>query len=118
MQPINLSEKLAKFSEHWSPKIVAAYNGNDIMMVECQGEFPFHAHAESDDFFLVLKGRKTIEMREGNVELGPGELFVVPKGVEQRPVAAEEAHVLLIEPRGEANTGDSNDREPATKQWI
>jgi len=117
-EAVNLNEKLAKFSEHWSPKIVAEYNGNEIMVVKFQGAFPFHAHPDTDDFFLVLKGRIVMEMRDRTVEVGPGELFVVPKGVEHRPVAREEAEVLLIEPKGEPNSGDSTEQPPAQKTWI
>ncbi|HEY0760251.1 MAG TPA: cupin domain-containing protein [Acidisarcina sp.] len=107
MTSIKLHEKLASFSEQWSPKIVASYNGNDVMVVKVQGEFVWHAHPETDDFFLVLKGNLTIQLREGEVHLGPGDLYVVPRGVEHRPVAAEEVHLLLIEPAGTPNTGDS-----------
>lgn len=103
---INLAEKLSLFSEHWSPRIVGAYNGNDLIVVKVKGEFVWHSHPETDDFFLVLKGRLTIRMREGDVTLGPGELYVVPKGVEHCPVAEEETHILLIEPAGTPNTGD------------
>ena len=104
---VNLAQKLTLFSEHWSPKIVAEYNGNDVMVVKFQGEFPFHVHEDTDDFFLVLKGRIRIDLEgEEPVELGEGELFVVPKGVSHRPVADEEAHILLIEPAGEPNSGD------------
>jgi mannose-6-phosphate isomerase-like protein (cupin superfamily) len=106
MPAINLAEKLALFSEHFAPKIVAAFNGHDVMVVKIRGKFVWHSHPDTDDFFLVLKGRLTIQLREGNVELGPGELFVVPKGVEHCPVAAEEVHLLLIEPKGTPNTGD------------
>jgi mannose-6-phosphate isomerase-like protein (cupin superfamily) len=106
MNPIDLESKLSKFSEHWHPKTITQFNGHDVMVVKVQGEFVWHKHDETDDFFLVLKGRLTIEMREGNVSLGPGELFVVPKGVEHRPVAKEEVHLLLIEPAGTPNTGD------------
>jgi mannose-6-phosphate isomerase-like protein (cupin superfamily) len=106
MNLINLEAKLAIFSEHWQPKTIAQFNGNDIMVVKAQGEFVWHKHDETDDFFLVLKGRLTIEMRDRNVSLGPGELFVVPKGVKHRPVAKEEVHLLLIEPAGTPNTGD------------
>ena len=106
MQPVNLKHKLSAFTEHWSPKIVARYNGNDIMVVKVKGEFVWHAHPDSDDFFLVLKGALTIQMRDGHVRLGPGELFVVPKGLEHRPVAEEETELLLIEPAGTPNTGD------------
>ncbi|MEQ9248905.1 MAG: cupin domain-containing protein [Nitratireductor sp.] len=116
MKAVNLSEKLSLFSEHWSPRIVGSYNGNDLLVVKVKGEFVWHSHEETDDFFLVLKGRITIRMREGDVELGPGELFVVPKGVEHCPVAEEEAHLLLIEPAGTPNTGDP--RTAATKRRI
>ncbi len=106
MQAVNLGEKLSGFSEHWSPKIVAQFNGHDVMVVKVKGEFVWHSHAETDDLFLVLSGRLTIQQREGDVHLGPGELYVVPQGVEHRPVAAEETHLLLIEPHGTPNTGD------------
>lgn len=104
--PIRLLEKLGSFSDHWAPKIVGAFNGHDIMVVKVQGEFVWHSHADTDDFFLVLKGRLRIDLRDGAVELGPGDLCVVPAGVEHRPVAEEEAHILLIEPAGTPNTGD------------
>lgn len=103
---VNLAEKLALFSEHWSPRIVAGFNGNDIMVVKVQGEFNWHSHPDTDDFFFVLKGRLRIQMKHGDVVLGPGELYVVPKGVEHCPVAEEETHILLIEPAGVPNTGD------------
>jgi mannose-6-phosphate isomerase-like protein (cupin superfamily) len=106
MNQVNLEAKLATFSEHWQPRTVSQYNGNDIMVVKVKGEFLWHKHDDTDDFFLVLKGNLRIELRDRNVELGPGELFVVPKGVEHRPVAAEEVHLLLIEPTGTPNTGD------------
>jgi mannose-6-phosphate isomerase-like protein (cupin superfamily) len=103
---INLAAKLETFAEHWSPKIVAAYNGNDVMVVKVNGEFVWHSHPDTDDFFLVLKGSLRILLRDGEVRLGPGELYVVPRGVEHCPVADEECHILLIEPRGTPNTGD------------
>lgn len=103
---VNLEQKLTLFSEHFSPKIVAGYNGNDVMVVKAKGPFVWHSHPDTDDFFLVLKGRMRIELRDQTVTLGPGELYVVPKGVEHRPVCDEEVHLLLIEPRGTPNTGD------------
>ena len=106
MEAVNLDEKLETFSEHWQPRTVAQYNGNDVMVVKVSGEFTWHRHPDSDDFFLVLAGLLRIEMRDGYVELGPGELFVVPRGVEHRPVAAEEVKLMLIEPTGTPNTGD------------
>jgi mannose-6-phosphate isomerase-like protein (cupin superfamily) len=105
-EPINLAEKLAQFSEQWAPRTVAQLNDNDIMVVKVQGEFVWHSHADTDDFFLVLKGRLTIRLRDREVVLHPGELFVVPRGVEHRPFAEEETHLLLIEPSGTPNTGD------------
>ena len=103
---VNLAGKLAAFAEHWAPRTVAEFNGNDVMVVKLEGPFHWHKHEETDDFFLVLKGTLDIELRDRTVTLGPGELFVVPKGVEHRPVAREEVHLLLIEPRGTPNTGD------------
>lgn len=109
---ISLESKLATFEERWSPKIVASFNGHDVMVVKLEGEFVWHAHPDSDDFFLVLKGRLRIRLRDGDVVLGPGELFVVPKGVEHCPVAEEETHLLLIEPAGTPNTGDTATAAP------
>jgi mannose-6-phosphate isomerase-like protein (cupin superfamily) len=104
--PIGLAEKLAGFTEHWQPRTVAEFNGHDVMVAKVQGEFIWHKHDETDDFFLVLKGELTIELRDRSVTLHPGELFVVPKGVEHRPVAKDEVHMLLIESSGTPNTGD------------
>jgi mannose-6-phosphate isomerase-like protein (cupin superfamily) len=112
VKPINLAEKLATFTGHWQPRTVGQFNGHDLLVVKAKGEFTWHKHDDTDDLFLVLKGRITIQMREGNVTLGPGELFVVPKGVEHCPIAAEEAHVLLIEPTGTPNTGDAETAAP------
>ncbi|MGI4748897.1 MAG: cupin domain-containing protein [Janthinobacterium lividum] len=106
MQPVNLEDKLGQFSSHWSPRIVSSFNGHDIMVVKLKGEFVWHSHPDTDDFFLVVKGRLTIRLRNGDVHLGPGELYVVPKGVEHCPFAEEEVHLLLIEPIGTPNTGD------------
>ena len=89
-QAVNLEEKLSNVSEHWSPKIVAEYNGNEIMVVKFQGEYPFHSHADTDDFFLVLEGEMEMEYRDRKIQVGAGELFVVPKGVKHRPVAEKE----------------------------
>jgi mannose-6-phosphate isomerase-like protein (cupin superfamily) len=106
LSAINLAQKLSTFTEHWQPRTVGTFNGHDLMVVKVRGEFSWHSHADSDDFFLVLKGRLTIRLRSGEVALGAGELFVVPRGVEHCPVAEEEAHVLLIERTGTPNTGD------------
>jgi mannose-6-phosphate isomerase-like protein (cupin superfamily) len=104
---INLAEKLATFSDYFSPRTVAQLNQYDVMVVKLKGEFVWHKHDETDDFFLVLKGKLDIQLRERTVSLGPGEMFIVPKGVEHRPVAEEEVHLLLIEPTGTPNTGDA-----------
>jgi mannose-6-phosphate isomerase-like protein (cupin superfamily) len=108
----NLAEQLAKFSDHFSPRTIGQFNGHDLMVVKVKGPFTWHKHEDSDDFFLVLKGKMTIQMRNGSVQLGPGELFVVPKGVEHCPVAEDEADVLLIEPTGTPNTGDPETAAP------
>jgi len=112
MQAINLADKLSKFSEYWQPRVVGQFNGNDLMVVKLKGSFVWHKHDDSDDFFLVLSGHIRIELRDGVVELDPGEMFVVPKGVEHRPVAEQESHVLLIEPMGTPNTGNHETAEP------
>jgi mannose-6-phosphate isomerase-like protein (cupin superfamily) len=104
---VDLAAKLAQFDEHWAPRIVAHYNDNKVIVVKVLGEFVWHTHADTDDLFLVLKGRLTMQLRDRDVELREGDLFVVPAGVEHCPKAADEAHVLLIEPRGTPNTGDS-----------
>lgn len=103
---INLAEKLALFSDQWSPRTIAQLNDYDVMVVKVQGEFVWHKHDETDDFFLVIQGRLVIRLRDREVVLNPGELFVVPRGVEHQPYAEEEVHLLLIEPTGTPNTGD------------
>lgn len=103
---INLGEKLATFDQHWSPRTVTTFSGHDVMVVKVLGEFNWHSHTDTDDFFLVLKGQIDIQLRDGTVTLKAGEMFVVPQGVEHRPVAREETHLLLIEPTGTPNTGD------------
>ncbi len=111
-EKINLAEKLSSFSEHWSPRTVAQMNGLDVMVVKVKGEFVWHKHDDTDDFFLVLEGGLDIELRDRTITLGPGEMFVVPKGAEHRPVARTETHLLLIEPRGTPNTGDVKTAAP------
>jgi len=106
--PINLNQKLSTFSEHWSPKSVASFNGHDVMVVKVLGEFNWHKHDDTDDFFLVLSGELTIHLKDQELVLGPGEMYVIPKGVEHCTSAKEEAHLLLIEPAGTPNTGDIN----------
>jgi len=103
---VNLAEKFGCFSDHWSPKIVADLNDSHVKLAKVQGEFVWHRHAEEDELFVVVKGELTIELRDGAVTLGPGELVVIPKGVEHRPVAAHEVHLMLIEPKAIRHTGD------------
>ncbi len=107
MPAINLAEKLSTFSEHWQPRVIGQFNGHDVMVVKIKGEFVWHQHDDTDDFFLVLNGNITIRMHDGDVALSPGEVFVVPKGVQHCPVAEEEAQILLIEPTGTPNTGNA-----------
>jgi mannose-6-phosphate isomerase-like protein (cupin superfamily) len=106
-EKIDLAAKLALFDEPWQPRIVARLNDYKVMVVKIRGEFVWHRHEETDDFFLVIDGHLTIQLRDRDIELGPGELFVVPRGVEHRPVSAEGASVLLIEPEDTVNTGDA-----------
>jgi mannose-6-phosphate isomerase-like protein (cupin superfamily) len=109
---ISLADKLATFQDFWSPRTIATFNECDVMVVKAKGEFTWHSHADTDDFFLVLKGILDIELRDRTVTLGPGDLYIVPKGVEHRPVAREEVHLLLIEPTGIPNTGDAATAAP------
>lgn len=113
MEPIDLASKLEQIDEHWSPRIVGSFNDCKLQLVKVKGEFVWHSHPETDDFFLVLSGRLTIDLRDGEVAVEPGQLFVVPRGVEHRPRAEDETHVLLIEPHGTPNTGDAAGVTPA-----
>ena len=116
---INLKEKLAMFSEYWSPKIVAQMNDYHIKAVKIQGEFVWHDHPDTDEVFLVLAGQLEIQFRDGSALLKEGEMYVVPKGVEHKPVAALECHILLIEPAGTINTGGVVDEKTAPHDvWI
>ena len=104
---VNIAEKLALFSDHWAPRIVARYNDNDVRLVKVDGEFIWHQHADTDELFLVLDGTLDMELRDRTVTLEPGELFVVPRGTEHRPCArGGEVKLLLIDPRDMPNTGD------------
>jgi mannose-6-phosphate isomerase-like protein (cupin superfamily) len=116
---INLADKLAKFSEHWSPKIVARMNDAEFKLVKLQGEFVWHSHADTDEVFIVLDGAMTLHFRDGDVRLRAGELFVVPKGVEHKPSAATECKVMLVEAAGTVNTGDAvSDRTASVDATI
>ncbi|MPY80370.1 MAG: cupin domain-containing protein [Actinophytocola sp.] len=107
MSGINISEKLAQFSEHWSPKTIATINDYDVRLVKVQGEFVRHNHADTDELFLVIDGQLTIRFGDSEVTLGPGELHVVPRGVYHQPVAEGETSILLFEPSETVNTGDA-----------
>ncbi|MDQ2693408.1 MAG: cupin domain-containing protein [Chloroflexota bacterium] len=118
-QSVNFQDKLSKFSEQWSPKIVAQMNDYHFKVVKVQGEFIWHNHPETDEVFIVLKGGLEIQLRDRSVVLREGEMIVVPKGVEHKPVAAEECHILLVEPAGTVNTGETlNERTAANDVWI
>ena len=107
MEKVNLAEKLALVDDHWNPRVVAELNGQHVRVVKVRGEFVWHSHAAEDELFLVVRGRLRIELRDRAVELGPGELLVVPRGVEHRPVADEEVELVLFEPAGTLNTGNA-----------
>ena len=115
---INLKEKLAKIDAQWSPKIIAQMNDYHFKLAKIQGEFVWHSHAETDETFIVLHGELTIRFRDGEVQLREGEMFVVPKTVEHLPVAAEECHIMLIEPAGTVNTGDAGGERTKAAEWL
>ena len=118
-QPINFQDKLRLFSEHWSPKIIAQMNDYHFKIAKIQGEFIWHDHPETDEVFIVLKGQLELQLREASVLLNEGEMFVVPKGVEHKPVAGDECHILLVEPAGTVNTGDVvNEKTAPNDIWI
>jgi len=104
---VNLDERFSMFTERWSPKVVARLNDYEIKIVRIQGEFVWHTHDDTDELFLVLAGELTIRLRDGDVVLSAGEMYVVPRGVEHRPVASDEVQAVLIEPTGVVNTGDA-----------
>jgi mannose-6-phosphate isomerase-like protein (cupin superfamily) len=118
-EPINLREKLARLSEYWSPKIVAQMNDYHLKLARVQGEFVWHDHPETDEVFLVLKGSLDIYFRDGKLTLNEGELFVVPRGCEHKPVAEKECYILLVEPAGTLNTGNIVSEKTAPNDvWI
>jgi len=118
MEAVNVDAMLARFVEHWSPKKIAQINDYDVRVVKVQGEFTWHKHADTDEFFLVLDGQLTIQMRDRNVTLGPRELFVVPRGVEHCPRADTETALLLFEPSSVVNTGDAGGELTAKAEWL
>lgn len=116
---INLQHKLSLFSEQWTPKVIAEMNDYQFKVVRIEGDFIWHSHADTDEAFLVIEGQLRIDLRGGAVLLGPGELYVVPKGVEHKPYAEREVKMLLIEPRGVINTGEEGGERTAQNDvWI
>ena len=119
MKKINLKEKLSKFSDHWSPKIIAEMNDYQFKLVKIKGDFVWHNHADTDETFIIVEGKMKIEFENETVELNEGEMYVVPKGVEHKPCAETECKIMLVEPRGVVNTGDSEGELTASNDvWI
>lgn len=111
---IDIADKLSQFADHWSPKVVARLNDYEIKLVKLEGEFVWHTHDDTDELFLVIDGQLTIQLRDGDVSLGPGQMYVVPRGVEHCPLADGEVSAMLIEPAGVVNTGDTGGELTAT----
>jgi mannose-6-phosphate isomerase-like protein (cupin superfamily) len=119
MKKINLEEKFALFNEHWTPKIISELNDYQIKIVKVEGDFVWHDHSDTDEFFFVIEGTLFIEFESETMELNAGEMYVVPKGVQHRPFAQKECKVMLIEPRGVVNTGDANsDLTASNDVWV
>jgi mannose-6-phosphate isomerase-like protein (cupin superfamily) len=118
MQKVNLSDKLAQFSELWSPKAVGSVNDFLVKLVKLKGEFVWHSHEAEDELFLVLRGSLRMQVRDREVVVSPGEFIVVPHGTEHRPVADEEVHVLLLEPKATVNTGTAGGERTRAVEWI
>lgn len=118
MEKVNLAQKLSLFQAHWQPKVVGELNDSYVKLVKVQGEFVWHHHEAEDELFLVLHGRLCIQFRDGDVWLEPGEFLIVPRGVEHRPVAPDEVHLLLLEPKTTVNTGTVGGERTAVLEWI
>ncbi|MBG6491897.1 cupin domain-containing protein [Pseudomonas aeruginosa] len=118
-QAINFAAKLALFDDRWQPRVIAQMNDYQFKLVKIEGDFVWHSHADTDETFIVLAGRLRIDFRDGAVHLGPGEMYVVPRGVEHKPFAEGEVRMLLVEPCGVRNTGDQGGERPAVNElWI
>jgi len=118
MEKVNLAQKLTLFNEHWNPKIVGELNDSYVKVVKVKGEFVWHHHEEEDELFFVLNGRLLIQFRDRDVWLDEGEFLVVPRGVEHKPVAPEEVHIMLLEPKTVVNTGNVRNEKTAELEWI
>ncbi|TMU87264.1 cupin domain-containing protein [Bacillus sp. BHET2] len=118
-RPINIKEKLSTFSEHWSPKVMCEMNDYQFKLVKVQGDFVWHDHKETDEVFIVIEGEMFIAFRDGEVKLSKGEMYVIPKGVEHKPYAEKECHIMLVEPKGVVNTGETKGEMTAQNDvWI
>ena len=118
IEKVNLAQKFTLFQEHWSPKIVGELNDSQVKLVKVKGEFIWHHHEVEDELFLVIKGRLIIKLRERDIALEEGEFVIIPKGVEHKPVAEEECHILLLEPKTTLNTGTEQNERTAEAAWI
>jgi len=118
MEKVNLAKKFALFQDYWSPKIVGTVNESYVKIAKLKGEFVWHHHELEDELFLVVKGKLLVKLREQDISLESGEFAVIPKGVEHMPVAQEEVHVVLIEPKSTVNTGNVRNERTAADQWI
>lgn len=118
MQIVNVAQKLSLFNEYWSPRIVGELNDSHVKLAKLHGEFVWHQHKNEDEMFLVVKGKLLIKLRDRDLWLGEGEFVIIPKGVEHCPVAEDEVHVLLLEPKSTLNTGDQKNERTVEAQWI
>lgn len=116
---INLKDKLSKFNDHWSPKVIGEMNQYQFKLVKIEGDFVWHQHQDTDEAFIVLDGEMAILFRDGQVKLSRGEMYVIPKGIEHKPYARKECHIMLVEPKGVVNTGDTKNEKTAENDvWI
>jgi len=118
VEKVNIAQKFGLFDEHWSPRIAGELNDSYVKLAKLKGEFVWHHHDEEDELFLVVKGRLLIKLRDGDIWLDEGEFVVIPKGVEHLPVAEEEVHVMLLEPKSTVNTGNVQSERTVENQWI
>lgn len=118
LQKVNLKEKFARIGEFWSPRIAGELNGDYVKLARLKGEFLWHKHTGEDELFLVVQGRLTMRLRDGEIHLEEGEFAIIPRGVEHLPVAEEEVHVLLLEPKSTVNTGEVRNERTKSDEWV
>jgi mannose-6-phosphate isomerase-like protein (cupin superfamily) len=118
IEKVNLTEKFSRFEEHWRPRIVGELNDSHVKLVKVQGEFLWHHHEAEDELFLVVKGRLLMQLRDRDLWIEEGEFVIIPRGVEHRPVAEEETHIVLLEPKTTVNTGNVQSERTAPEQWL